>query len=361
MIVSIIVFIVVLGGLVIIHELGHYGLARLFKVGVEEFGIGFPPRLYGIKRKQTIYSINWIPLGGFVKIKGIVGGDQMDTSGQTAESVTSDHFNSHAMWQRFLILFGGIFMNLLLAASIFSMGYYIGFPSGLANLPNNANVTQRAVVIVNSDKANLLVGDEIITINGQTIQSVSDMQLLLNNSAAVDAVVLLKREAKDIQVTIPIITLDAAGKHGFGVAVTDTGIVSMPFFTAIKYGVGQTLALTKQILQALSGMVASLFTRSPQIGEVAGPLGIAALTNQATQLGLVYVLQFAAMLSLNLAIFNLLPIPALDGGRIIFLLYELIARKPANQKIEAAVHNIGFLLLLILIILVTIKDIVKIF
>lgn len=369
--ISIVVFIIVLGLLVIVHEIGHFISARIFKVGVDEFGIGFPPRAIGFRRKETMYSINWIPVGGFVKIKGVVGGDQMDSPVKESTSVvstTAASFSDKPIWQRFVILFAGIGMNFLLASVMFSIGYTIGMPSALGDIPTAATVHDQKVVIVDfvpssmADEAGLQIGDVITSINGQPVQNTEQLQFLFTNQASVDSVdISIERSSGSQMINrVPIVDL-GDGRYGLGAYFTETGIVQLPWYHAIWYGAFQTFELTKMIILALASVIAGIFTSGQVDSSLAGPLGIASLTHQATQLGFIYVLQFAALLSINLAIFNLLPFPALDGGRIAFLVFEVIARRPVNPRVEAIIHNLGFILLLLLIIAVTIKDVFSFF
>lgn len=361
---SILAFIVVLGVLVIVHELGHFCLARLFKVGVDEFGVGFPPRITGVKHGETLYSINWIPIGGFVKIKGIVGGDQMDSPiDNPPSSKAAKSFSDKPIWQRFIILFGGIGMNLILAVTLFSVGYMIGMPSALYKVPESATITDRAVVVLDfvpeakADENGLSVGDTIREINGVSINSAEDLQSTFQDLEKAEVVEVVVERNQDEIITVEVETIELDnGKYGMGAYFSEAGIMKLPWYSAIGYATVQTYYLTKTILAALVGIIISLFASGEVSSNLAGPLGIASLTHQATQLGLVYLIQFAAILSINLAIFNLLPFPALDGGRILFLVYEVIARRPVNRRVEAVIHNLGFIILLLIILAVTIKD-----
>lgn len=368
MVTAVIVFFIVLSALVVIHELGHFLLAKWFGVAVDEFGIGFPPRLFGKKFGKTVYSINWIPLGGFVKIKGVVGGDQMDTV-ITEDMAQPDTFNSRPLWQRFLILFGGICMNFILTVVIFVIGYSVGFPTSVNNLPTNATVRDAAVVIVNvlpntpAALGGLQAEDQIQQINQQPVTSANSVQSIVQqipNDTPVTITIKHDQEVKDL--TLPMVTENvSSGKKTLGIEIVDTGIVTLPLITAVQYGFLTTVSLAQQIILAFVGIITGIFTHSGAVGEVSGPLGIVSLTYQATQMGFVYILQLAALLSINLAIFNLLPLPALDGGRILFVIIEMIWRKPVNQKVEAVIHNIGFVLLLVMIMAVTVKDLIKLF
>lgn len=368
---SVLVFILVLGLLVIVHEIGHFILARVFKIGVDEFGIGFPPRLFGFRRGETLYSINWIPIGGFVKIKGVVGGDQMDSPtdlAATQDSTKGASFSDKPIWQRFLILFAGIGMNLVLAIVLFALGYIIGMPSATYDLPPGASISEPAVVIVDftpeatADEAGLQIGDIIHSVDDQTVTTADDLQVFFGQLSTPETVEVTVERGKDNLVVQEVQTIPLEnGKFGLGTYFAETGIVKLPWYQAVWFATIQTFELTKTIILALVGVIAGLFTSEQVDSSLSGPLGIASLTHQATQLGFVYVLQFAALLSINLAIFNLFPFPALDGGRIAFLLYEIIARRPINPRVEAVIHNVGFILLLLIIVAVTIKDVFSFF
>lgn len=349
---SVVSFIVILGLLVLVHELGHFLVARLFKVGVEEFGFGFPPRLFGKKVGETIYSVNAIPIGGFVKIKGII-----DDGG-------SDGFMAQSLWKRFAILIAGIVMNYFLTVLLLTVGYSIGLPSYLDTIPANASVTQPAILVaeitpeVPAAVAGLSTGDSLIAINAQPITSVADIKTQLANitpGADVQLTVAQADQAELLTVkTIPL----ADGTAGIGAYFVATGQVKFPVAGAFVQANVQTWQLTKALFLAVGGLFNSVLQGQDVSQAVSGPVGIATLTYQATQLGFVYVIQFAALLSLNLAIFNLLPFPPLDGGKLIFVVLEAISRRPVPLRWQIIVHNIGFIIFLIFIMAVTIKDVI---
>lgn len=370
---SVIVFILILGVLVLVHELGHFLLARIFKVGVDEFGVGFPPRIMARKKGDTWYSLNWIPIGGFVKIRGVVGGDQMDTpigdDDSTITQTSSDDFGSRPIWQRFAILFGGIFMNIVLTAVLLAVGFMIGMPSQLGDVPESARVSDRSVAVIDvqSDApvidAGILPGDKIRSIDASSIESVDDVRSALEQVAIGDNVLVHLQRADD-ELELEITTMELPDTHttGLGLVLTETGTVQLPWHIALWYGARQTGYMLQSIFMSLFEIISGVFTgnQSAVVG-VAGPLGIASITHQATQLGFIYVLQFAAILSINLAVFNLFPFPALDGGRILFLAVEAIMRRPINKRIEALIHNLGFILLLLFVVAVTIHDVIQLF
>lgn len=352
-------FVVILGLLVLVHELGHFLVARLFKVGVDEFGFGFPPRLFGRKIGQTVYSINAIPLGGFVKIKGIIEGDEPN-----AQAPQTDHFTAQPLWKRFSILIAGIVMNYLLTIVLLAVGYSVGMPSYLDQLPASARVMDRAITVaditpeVPAAVAGLTTGDAITAVNGTAVTTLSEVKQQLVTVLPGESVLLtLQRDSQAMTITTVTITL-ADGAPGIGAYFVETGRVQLPVGQAILQASRQTWQLTKGLALAFVGLLRSAFQGEDVSGAVSGPVGIATLTYQATQLGFVYLIQFAALLSLNLAIFNLLPFPPLDGGKLIFVLLEAIVRRPVPLRWQIAVHNIGFIIFLIFIMAVTVKDVI---
>ncbi len=351
---TILLFIVVLSLLVFVHELGHFLVAKKMGMKVEEFGFGFPPRAVGIKKGDTIYSINWIPLGGFVRIKGESGIDRED----------ADSFSSKKAWQRFLVLIAGVMMNLFTAVVIFSIGFMIGLPTMIdSHLPASATIKERvlsvATVVKDSSAAiaGIKEGDVINSIDGQTFQTAETARsyLLEKGSGGVELVV--KGQDQKIQ-TQKLTATSIEGKQLIGIGLVETGLVSYSFFPAIGHAVVATGEFTGQILNAFGQMIMSLVRGHGPGVELSGPVGIAVLTGRVAAMGFVYLLQFVALLSINLAVINVLPLPALDGGRILFLIIEKLSGRPVNQKIETVVHNLGFGLLMLLVIFVTYKDIV---
>lgn len=355
---SVVSFVIILGILVLVHELGHFVMARLFRVGVEEFGFGFPPRLFGKKIGQTVYSVNAIPLGGFVKIKGII-----EQVGTTSPQHKPDDFMAQSLLKRFAILIAGIVMNYLLTIVLLTVGYSVGLPSSLDTIPAQATIQNRAVVVANiapdvpAAEAGLQVGDSIVMVNSQPVVTVGDVktQLQLLTSGSIVSLAIQRNE-ESLLIDTATITL-GEGQVGIGAYFVETGEVKLPITSAIIQASSHTWQLTKILCLAFIGLIGSAVQGEDVSSAVAGPVGIATLTHQATQLGFVYVIQFAALLSLNLAIFNLLPFPPLDGGKLIFVMLEAILRRPIPLRWQVVVHNIGFIIFLIFIMAVTIKDI----
>jgi regulator of sigma E protease len=377
MIVTILIFLLVLSVLVFVHEYGHFFAARRLGVKAEEFGFGFPPRIFGVYKNKkgkwsfvwgkkkvedssdTIYSINSIPLGGFVKIKGQDG----------QEKGEKDSFASKKPWKRAVILSAGVFMNVVLASVLISVGLMMGFPQAVdkENLPKSAVLSDEKVQVsyVAPDspakEAGLQISDVIISVDKNEIKTDDDVSIFINQAEGSSVNITVNRfgEPLDLEIT-PNFNEDLS-RFVIGVGVSQTAIVKFPWYTAIWEGIKMTFFLLWAILYAFYEIIKNLIIGMPVDAEVAGPVGIAELTGQMARMGFIYLIQFTALLSLNLAIINLLPIPALDGGRLLFLLFEKIKGRPIKQEVEAVFHNIGFLLLMALIVWVTFKDVLNLF
>ncbi len=354
---TILLFIIVLSLLVFVHELGHFLVAKKTGMKVEEFGFGFPPRLFGFTKGETTYSINWIPLGGFVRIKGESGDHKNDP----------DSFASKKAWQRFCVLIAGVGMNLALAAVLLSIGFMMGLPGIIDDqLPASARVLDSKITVMTvvadspAAKAGVAQGDVITAIDGQFFASADDARAYMASESA-DGVTL-EVKGRDGQMRTYALTselLKEANVTGVGIGFIQTGLIAYPFFHAIAQGVGATAMFTGEVVKAFAGMIVSLVTGQGIGVDLSGPVGIAVITGQVAALGLVYLLQFTALLSINLAVINVLPFPALDGGRILFLFIEKLRGRAVNEKMEIAAHNLGFMLLMGLVVLVTYKDFVN--
>lgn len=360
MIGTVILFLVILSLLVLVHEWGHFAAARRSGMKVEEFGIGFPPRLFGKKDKSgMLWSVNAIPLGGFVRIKG-EGGEHRDEN---------DSFASKKLLPRLFVLAAGVLMNLVLAAVLFSAGFAFGLPAIVeGSIDERAVITDRAINIVEvvdgspADTVGLQVGDRIISINdvgyttGEAAREAMSPEV---PGESVDLVIARDGEVQTLSVVPAYV--EEVGRDAVGVALVETGTIRYPWYLAPVMGVLTTLEMTASVVSAFIGLFAGLFRGTSAAAELSGPVGIAVLTGQVAELGFAHLVQFAAMLSVNLAVINILPFPALDGGRMVFLAIEALRRKPNSAKIEQAVHAAGFLLLMLLVLVVTYRDIVNFF
>lgn len=364
-------FILVLAILVIAHELGHFLAARKNGIKVDEFGFGFPPRIGGLRQENghwkfywgnrevaedthTLYSLNWIPLGGFVKIKGEDGSSVED----------NDSFAGKKIWRRFIVLAAGVFMNIILAGVLLGIGYMIGLPSVPENLGYGAKVRDAKIEIVSvaekspASSVGLVSGDAILKVDDTTILKVEDLQNYFDSKKEMTVNLEIKRGEEILNKQVVPITLTETKRGGIGVFLMESSIVSYPWYVAIYKGFVAALVYTWEVLKAFAILIWGLVTRASGITDnLSGPVGIAVLTGRVAKLGLIYLLQFTAMLSVNLAVLNFLPFPALDGGRIFFLLIEKLRGKPVAKKVENAFHSAGFALLMIAVVLITVKDV----
>jgi len=377
MIVTVLLFIVILGLLIFVHEMGHFVAARRMGIAIEEFGFGYPPRILGIQRLngqkkkwrfikgrktpedndksegRTIYSLNWIPIGGFVKIKG----EQGDKASET------DSFTHKKIWQRAIVLSAGVIMNFLLAVVIISIGFSIGLPAVInETISSRASVQERKIQIIEIEEnspaaqAELKMGDFILAAGNTEYIYITDFQSYTKPRLNQEITLTIRRGQEIFEKKLVPADLNNKGEGMVGAWLAETGIVSYPWYESIWMGAKTTVLITWEILKAFFEIIKNLITSQPVAAEIAGPIGIAVITGQVAQLGFIYVLQFVAILSINLAIINFIPFPALDGGRFLFLMIEKIRGKPLKQQVEGAIHNIGFFLLIGLIIIVTFKD-----
>jgi len=378
---TIIIFIAILSVLVFVHELGHFTMARKFGVRVSEFGFGFPPRVWGVYKKNgkwnhiwgskdikakdlpTVYSINLLPLGGFVNIKGENGPSEKEAQ---AGIVDKDNFIQLPIWQRSIILSAGVTMNLLLAAILISIGFMIGLPQVLNDEINpKATVSERHIQITEvlndspADVAGLKRGDIILNINEANFSNYEKLQEFVNEHTGEELNYNIKRGKEELIFSITPDILEETKKGGIGVAIAETGIVKYPWYLAIWQGFASTIFLLWAIVIAFYELIKNLIIGSGLSADIAGPVGIASITGEMANLGFVYLMQFTALLSINLAVVNFMPFPALDGGRVLFLIIEKLKGTPVKREIEAVLHYAGFALLMLLVVIVTFRDIAK--
>ncbi len=370
---TLLIFIAVLAVLVLSHEFGHFIAAKKSGMRVYEFGFGFPPRAFGWYRDPltkkikfvgskfdresapspaTIYSINWLPLGGFVQMKGE----------NDANNTSSDSFAAQKVWKRAITLSAGVVMNILVAMVLLSIGYMMGLPQATNDMEDASSIKDRRTEIIQiiagkpAAIAGLVNGDVIVSVGDINNPRLKELQKYVNDHQSEEIAVTIKRGEEVFTKNIkPAIYADT-GKAGLGVGIAEIGTVQYPWYRAIYYGVTDTFWYLKEILLAFYTLISGLFAGAGTGEAVAGPVGIAMMTGRVARLGLAYLIQFTAMLSLNLAIFNILPLPALDGGRLLFLLIGKIKGTPVNPKWEQIIHSVGFSLLLLLVLVVTIKD-----
>lgn len=355
-----IIFIIVLGILVLVHEFGHFYVAKKAGMKVEEFGFGFPPRIFGIKRGGTIYSVNWIPFGGFVKVYGESGEGEGDPRS----------FISKPAGQRAKVIMAGVLMNLLLAAVLLGFGNALGLRIGLiGDEVAGAQDIKIQIIQVSADSpaqaAGIKMLDEIVKLE-KGIETVSpleveEVQNFVNKHAGEEVIITIARNGGETRLILVPRMEPPPGQGALGISLVKTGVVSYPWYEAIWRGIRDTGIMTANIAVILGIFFKNLFIDSKLITDVSGPVGIAVLTGQAAGLGFNYLLQFVALLSINLAILNIIPFPALDGGRLLFIGIEKLKGSPVSKKIEGFVNAAGFAFLIALMIWITVKDVSKFF
>lgn len=365
---TILIFIIVLGVLVFVHELGHFIVARKSGMGVHEFGFGFPPRVVGIQKvdgkwkivwgkkqlssESTVYSINAIPFGGFVRIMGEDNDEANDPKSFTNKSFAA----------RFLTLAAGVLMNVLTAWVILSIGFMVGLPVAIdqtSNLPKGAEFNNQYILIGEiksgsaAEQAGLQNGDVIKLVNKQSFTEIPALQEYIKSHQGESIIFDIQRINESKSISVQTSKDVAPGQGIVGIGLAYYGTLQFGPITALYQGVKTTV----NQLQAIVTGLYNVFTSKAGLKQIGGPVKIAQLTGQVADLGILPLLQFTAFLSLNLAILNTLPIPALDGGRMLFLIIEKLRGKPNNQAIEQYANAIGFMVLLGLMVIISIRDI----
>lgn len=361
MILTIIAFVLILSVLVIIHELGHFITAKKFGIKVEEFGFGFPPRLFGMKKGETVYSINLLPFGGFVKLFGedAAGGGRVRSKKQGARSKgdIKRAFFARPAWQKAIIVFAGVVMNFILAVVLIS---YLFAAQGVALPTKNVKIVE-VVKNTPAQQVGFMVGDVVTTVNGKKITDTKEFADFTKKYLGEKVTIDIKRGDRFISLVVVPRKEFPKGEGPLGVAISSMEIKKYTWYEAPFFGTWEAMKFSLLIVSGLFDMVANLVLHGTRPSGVAGPIGVAQLTGQAVSYGLNATLWFMALLSLNLAVLNVLPIPALDGGRLFFILIELTTRKKVNAKYETYAHAVGLVLLLALIVVITFFDILRIF
>lgn len=345
------IFIIVIGILVFVHEAGHFFAAKKAGMKVEEFGFGFPPRLFGVKKGETTYSINWIPFGGFVKILGEDGSEKNDPRS----------FASKSTGVRSVVIVAGVIMNLLLAVALLIIGNGVGLRTGISpDIADRARDLKVQIIQVAENSPAQLAGlrtlDEIVG-----FKAVADFQEFINSRKGQEVELKIARGSKISKLKIVPRTNPPPGEGALGISLAITGVVKYPWHQAVYKGIQDTYFITRETTFGYGRIISNLFSTGQAGLELSGPVGIAIITGQAARTGLAYLIQLVALISINLAILNIIPFPALDGGRLLFIIIEAVIGHPAPKRVEAAVNAAGFALLVLLMVFVTTRDIIKFF
>jgi regulator of sigma E protease len=350
----------VLSILVLVHELGHFIAAKRSGVLVEEFGIGFPPRLFGIKIKETIYSVNLIPLGGFVKLYGEEYDEISQKSKVKSKKLKNQAFAYKNPWQKILIIVAGVLGNFILGWFLISYLFTQGVPT-----PANKVIVEKVQDKSPAKIANLQPKDAIyaLKVNQKIypIKTSTDLITLTKKYGGERIILYVERGKEKFQTTIIPRKNPPKNEGPLGIVITSFVEKKYPWYQAPYYGLIHAATITQKIISELIKTLIQIVSFQKPSVDVAGPIGIARFTSEVAKFGKNAVLELMALLSLNLAVVNLLPFPALDGGRLIFALYELITKKRINKKLESYLNLFGFIFLITVAILVSINDILKIY
>lgn len=366
MVITILVFLLVLTVLVLIHEFGHFFVAKKFKIKVEEFGFGLPPRIWGKKIGETVYSLNWLPIGGFVKLYG----EDDAGAGRITQKIRrvvdkSRAFYARPPWQKAMVVIAGVFMNFLLAVVVFSFLFAL---VGIA-VPGDRVVVNNVVKGSPAYSSGIKVGDRITYINSIKITSTQQLidETKKNQGREITLRITSPRSdsgqagqvEKTVKITPRINYPKGEGPMGVGIS-QNVKVKKYSWYQAPVAGVREAFSQSILLVKAGGNLLGQIISsgRVPEY-SVAGPIGIAQLTGRYIEFGPTVVLSFVSLLSLNLAILNILPIPALDGGRLFFILIEMFTRRRVHPKFESYAHTIGMALLLALIALITFHDLTR--
>jgi regulator of sigma E protease len=363
---TIILFLIVLAILIFVHELGHFLVAKKSGIRVDEFALGFPPKIFSWVRGETKYVLNLIPFGGYVKIFGENPDDESMTGVDSARS-----FVNAKKWKQVCVLLAGIFFNILFAWILISGSFMFGslVPVGEDSSKYSKYIKESQVVITSvatdspAEKAGLLQGDKLIS-----VESVSGIDLnttkvreLVENSVDNQIDIVYER-AGEIKNLVAVAELNPEDNRKIiGIYMENVGVVKLNPILALWEGGRLTIVTFKQIVVGLGTFLAQVFIGRGDFSQVSGPVGIVGLVGDAANFGFAYFLGFIAFISLNLAVINLIPFPALDGGRVLFVIIETIIRRPIKPKIANTLNAIGFFLLISLMVIITYRDIMKFF
>ncbi len=360
---SVIIFIIILLVLIVTHEWGHFVVAKFFKIRVDEFGIGFPPRIKKLFHyKGTDYTLNWIPFGGFVKIYGENYDSVVGQNGVTPK----DSFVAKPKYVQALVLIAGIVMNFLVGWLLISFTLLGGVTASTADLDDSYIQSEPQLMVIDTiphspaATAGIIAGDIITSIStdDDSDTSVTSESLIhfINEHKTSELTVTVKRNKETFFYPIQP-SIEENGDAKIGISMDTVSQVKLPFFRAFTQGMKTTLYTTKQIITGFVG----LFSGGTNLSSVTGPVGIAGIIGDAARIGFAQVLSLMAIISLNLAVINLVPFPALDGGRLLFVGIEAVTRKQVPLKVFQWANTIGFFILIALMILVTVRDVIHLF
>lgn len=361
---SILIFLLILLVLVISHEFGHFIVAKAFRIRVDEFAFGFPPRLFSKTFGETRYVFNALPIGGYVKIYG-ENPDEVIEDSDRARS-----FSAQKLWKQASVIIAGVVFNILLAWILVTMTYAIGTPTLVDNdMGYPVEHPQLTITGIKpgspAEKAGVKGGDVIALLEegggAKEVTQADEVQAFLSirEGKAVHLTVTRGKSTRTLTV-IPEKGI-VADRAAIGISMDQVGILRLPIGKAIVEGARQTWVFTKLTAGGIYHFLAGIFVGKSDFKEVTGPVGIVGAVGDAAKLGFASVVMFTALISINLAVINLIPFPALDGGRLLFVIIEAIIRRPIPVRIANYTNIVGFGLLMLLMLVVTFHDVMKFF
>lgn len=363
---SILLFFVVLFVLILVHEWGHFIVAKKTGMRVDEFGIGFPPKLFGIKKGETEYTFNALPIGGFVRIWG-ENYEEKQADGVELSPDASRAFSARPKWAQALVLIAGVTMNIIFAWILLSLTFMIGVPTAVDGVGATENAQLYITSVLPESPAAVLPPGAIVT-------AMTAGEVTLDNPTAAEFSKLIQSVAPEsVRVTyeykgdvrqetitpVQNIVTEEPERYAVGAGLAMVETIRQPFFTALANGAVATKDGFVGIVAGLAGLIGQTFTGDADFSQVAGPVGIVGMVGDAAAFGITTLMTFTAIISLNLAVINLLPFPALDGGRLVFVAIEAITRKPIPPLWAGRMNLVGFGILMLLMIAVTYSDIIK--
>lgn len=369
MLVTVILFLVILLALVLVHEFGHFIAAKYFKMRVDEFAFGFPPRLFSIKRGETEYSFNALPIGGYVKIFG-----ESEISDGSNDKDKARSFGKQAFYKQFIVLLAGVTMNIILAWLLFTIVFTSGTTIVQDKYTDGTILTNKSTTVTGvlkggpADRVGVVELDKInkLAVSGSaseiSLPSSEQVTKFVRDNQNSKITITLERNGETLtREVVPELNTEAGFKV-IGISSGTTGRLKLPLLQASLYSIRTTYGLTIATFEGFLGLFTKLFTfkGGEAVSALAGPIGIIPLVSGAQSEGVIAILTFTALLSINLAVLNILPLPALDGGRIVLLVVEKIKGSAVSLKKQNIINIISFGFLLLLMLIVTVNDIIKI-
>ncbi len=367
---NILIFLIILLILVISHEFGHFIVAKKSGIRVDEFSFGFPPKIFGKKIGETSYNFNLLPIGGYVKIFG-ENPDEESINGPDSKR----SFINKPWYTQVAVLIAGVTMNFLVAWLLISVGFISGLPSSTSSVSSSSQIENQAVTITNIMKdspaeiSGIKVGDKIISLETST-----DSTLLLSSNFSTETVQNFIKKHGEENISISLIrgdekkiislTPQKPGENSIpviGISMDTIGVLKLPIHKAVWEGLKLTSNLFVSTVVGFYNLIYNGIAGRIDISSVTGPIGIVSIVGDAAKFGFVYLLSFTALISINLAVINIIPFPALDGGRLLFLIIEKIKGSRIKPEIANMVNFIGFGILMLLMVVITYHDVLKLF